>query len=66
LEFHELLKNFELVTIDDIQRVASELFDWKKMKVVLVGDYSKKSKLGNEIYQTIVNSFEPKAENGLN
>jgi predicted Zn-dependent peptidase len=65
-EFHQLLKNFELVTVEDIQRVAGELFNWKKMKVVLVGDYSEKSKLGNEIYQTIVNSFEPKPENNHN
>jgi predicted Zn-dependent peptidase len=65
-EFHQLLKNFELVTVDDIQRVAAELFNWKKMKLVLVGDYSEKSKLGNEIYQTIVNSFEPKPENNHN
>ena len=57
LEFHELLKNFELVTVDDIQSVASELFNWKKMKVILIGDYSEKSKLGNQIYDTIIKSF---------
>ena len=57
LEFKELLTNFDTVTIDEIQRVAKELFDWKKMKIVVVGDYSEKSKLGNEIYETVTKSF---------
>jgi predicted Zn-dependent peptidase len=57
LEFNELLNNFDTVTIDEIQRVAKELFDWKKMKIVVVGDYSEKSKLGNEIYETVTKSF---------
>ena len=57
LEFNELLKNFDTVTIDEIQRVAKELFNWKKMKIVVVGDYSEKSKLGNQIYETVTKSF---------
>jgi predicted Zn-dependent peptidase len=57
LEFNELLNNFDTVTIEQIQSVAKELFDWKKMKIVVVGDYSEKSKLGNEIYETVTKSF---------
>ena len=57
LEFHQLLKNFELVTVDDIQRVAQELLNWKKMKLILLGDFSEKSKLGKEIYDTVISSF---------
>lgn len=57
LEFHDLLKNFESVTIDDIQQVAKELLNYKKMKLILLGDFSEKSKIGNEVYNTICRSF---------
>lgn len=55
--FNDLLDNFNKVSIDDIRRVSNELFDWKKMKIVLLGDYTKRKKIGNQIYDTILKSF---------
>ena len=66
LEFHQLLKNFEMITIDDIHRVAGELLNWKKMKLIVIGDYSEKSKLGNEIYETITKSFTSDENSQIN
>jgi predicted Zn-dependent peptidase len=58
LDFHELLDNFDKVTVDDIKSVANDLLDWQKMKVVLIGDYSMKAKeMVDGAINTIKESF---------
>jgi len=55
----DLLDIFNSITIDDIHRVANKLFDFNKMKIVLLGDINDKTNI-NKFIETIGNSLEKK------
>ena len=40
IDFEKMLAIFEKITANDIQRVAQKIFNWKYMKIVILGDYS--------------------------
>jgi predicted Zn-dependent peptidase len=44
VSFPELISKYTEPTVKDIMRVSKKLFDWRHMKLVLIGDYSQNGK----------------------
>ena len=38
--FPKLLEKFMTPTAEDVMRIAQKMFDWRQMKLVIIGDYS--------------------------
>jgi predicted Zn-dependent peptidase len=44
VSFPELISKYTEPTVKDIMRVSKKLFDWRHMKLVIIGDYSQNGK----------------------
>jgi hypothetical protein len=40
ISFTNLIHKFMEPTVNDIMRVAKKLFDWRRMKLIVMGEYS--------------------------
>lgn len=52
MDLDKMLDEFAKISVEDVQRVAQKVLNWKYMKIVIIGDHSIK---GKEMAQNILN-----------